>query len=180
MSENISYNLESITEKLDETLKKFDAKELGEAMMPIDDLMNSIQNMVNEKLRNPAERLLTKLKQDEDLTPEDIEIIKKWLVGDSESYTRIENNLIDWVAECKRILKILDYYKEGSLEDNENKLLALGALLTDLKFTLIDVQRYSKAMNEVDKLTSMACGGKPTAETKNKIAEMIQKKLDSE
>ena len=180
MGEDISHNLGLITEKLDETLKRFDAKELGEAMMPIDDLMHSIKNMVNKELRNPAEKLVTKLKQDEDLTSEDLEIIKKWLIGDSESYTRIENNLIDWVAECKRILEILDYYKEDSLEGNENKLLALGALLTDLKFTLIDVQRYSKAMNEVDKLKSMAYGGKPTAETKNKIAEMIQKKLYSE
>jgi len=179
LSKDISQNLESITLKLDETLKKFDAEEFSDALKPIDELMLELQKTVNEKLRKPAEKLVKRLKKDKDLTIDDIEIIKKWLVGDSDFYTRIENNLIDWVAECKRILKLIEHYKADSLEGNENKLLALGALLTDLKFTMLDVQRYSKAMNEVDKVRSMTCEGTPNAETKKKIATMIEKKLYS-
>ena len=178
MNGEISHNLDIITLKLKEVLNDFDSKEIENAMEPIDGLMQDIQKTVDNKLRKPAEKLVQRLKQDEDLTPKDIETIIKWLVGDSESYTRIENNLIDWVAECKRLLSVLEHYKIEKIQDDENKLLALGALLTDLKHTLIDVKRYSKAMNEVDKLKSMAYGGTPNATTKNKLADMIQKKLD--
>ena len=179
MDDEISQNLDGITIKLGSVLNEFDAKEIKSAMAPIDELMKDIQKTVDNKLRDPAERLVARLEQDEDLTLTDIEVIKKWLVGDSESYTRIENNLIDWIAECKRLLTVLKHYKTEEILDDENNLLALGALLTDLKYTLTDVQRYSKAMNEVDKLKSMACGGTPNAETKKKLSEMIKKKLDT-
>ena len=77
------------------------------------------------------------------------------------------------------IQHVLKHYSFEGVEDDENQLLALGALLTDLKFTLIDVIRYSEAMNRVDQFQKMTRGGTPNADTKKLLAEMIESKLES-
>ena len=177
MSTTISENLEVLTDKLDETIKKFDAKILAEASVPIDELLEEIRKTVQDKLRDPIERLVQKLKNDEPLSPEEMRLVEKWVIGDAEFYTRIENNLLDWMVECKRLFSVLEHYKNEGIEESENNLLGLGALLTDLKFTLSDVIRYSKAMNRVDEFKTMTRGGIPTAETKKLIAERIEEKL---
>ena len=169
----------SVTNKLNETLRKFDAKQLGDPITLIDELIDDVNTIVADQLKKPAEQLVYKLKGDQQLTDEDREMIKKWLVGDAEYYTRIENNLIDWVGECKRLLSVIENFPTTEIEEDQNKLLSLGAVLTDLKFTLKDVQRYSKAMNEVDKIKDMACIGTPNKETKLKLAELIEQKLET-
>ena len=177
LSSNISESLEALTKKLDETIKDFDAKALETAAKPLDELYKQVHETIREKLRDPVERLVKKLKEDEALTPEENEVIVKWVVGDAKYYTRMENNLIDWMGECKRLFDVLTHYTFEGIEEDENRLLALGALLTDLKFTLKDVIRYSEAMNRVDQFKSLACVGTPNTESKKLIAEMIERKL---
>jgi hypothetical protein len=174
---NISDRLNELITKLDETLKRYDAAALETESTPIDELLDDIQASVQEKLRDSVECLVTKLKADEYLSSEDKDDIEKWLVGDAEYYTRIENNLLDWVAECKRLFNVLKTYSSADVEEDKNKLLGLGAVLTDLKFTLSDVIRYSKALNQVDQVRSMVSVGIPNKESKQKIAELIEQKL---
>ena len=179
MDGTIAESLKSLTEKLDGTIKKFDAFSLELESIPIDELLDDIKETFEEKLREPIEHLVDKLKKDEYLSPEEIKLIEKWVIGDAETYTKMENNLIDWVAECKRLFEVLNHYSFEGVEENENQLLSVGALLTDLKFTLIDIIRYSEAMNRVDQFKAMTQGGTPNADTKKIIAEMIESKLTS-
>ena len=94
--------------------------------------------------------------------------------------TKIENNLIDWVEECKRLCNVLNNFTSEETEKDENKLLALGGLLTDLKFTLSDIIRYSNAMNRVDRFKSSIATGTPDTETKKWLADMIERQLASD
>ena len=174
---SISANVENLTNKLNEAIKYFDADDIKTAVAPIDELYNDIQWTIKEKLQEPAGRLILKLKNDEDLSEDETLLIEKWIIGDAEFYTRMENNLIDWVGECKRLFNVLSHYSSEDIDNDENKLLALGALLTDLRFTLSDVLRYSEALNRVEELKSMTRGGRPNADTKIKIAEMIEEKM---
>ena len=178
MANTISENLQTLTQKLDETIKSFDASTLELESRPIDELLFDIKQTFEEKLRYPIEGLVDKLKTDQPLTTDEIQLIEKWVIGDAEFYTRIENNLIDWVAECKRLFGVLKQYSFDGVENDENQLLAIGALLTDLKFTLSDIIRYSKSMNTVDKFKQMTQGGTPNAETKLLLAQMIENKLE--
>jgi len=180
MSSTIAESVKALTTKIDENIKHFDAFSLELESAPIDELLDDIKITFEEKLREPIERLVEKLKKDESLSSEELHLIEKWMIGDADFYTRMENNLIDWIAECKRLFEVLKHYSFEGVEDDENKLLALGALLIDLKFTLSDVIRYSEAMNRVDQFKKMTQGGPPNAETKKLIAKMIEQKLESE
>jgi len=178
LGSTISESLKTLTNKIDETIKHFDAFSLELESEPIDELLDDIRETFEEKLQESIERLVNKLKKDEPISSEEIQLIEKWVIGDAEFYTRMENNLIDWVAECKRLFEVLKHYSFEGVEDDENKLLAIGALLTDLKFTLSDVIRYSEAMNRVDQFKVMTQGGPPNAKTKEFIAEMIESRLE--
>ena len=105
-------------------------------------------------------------------------LIEKWVIGDAVFYTKREKHLIDWVVECKRLFEVLKHYSFEGFEDDKNQLLAIGAFLTDIKFTLTDVIPYSEAMQIVDKFKQITQGWTPSAESKKLPANMIESKLE--
>jgi hypothetical protein len=120
------------------------------------------------------------LNRDEDLTPDDIRVIEKWVIGDADYYSKIENNLIDWIGECKRLCAILSSYTYNESEQNTIKLFELGAILTDLKYTLSDIIRYADAINRVDRFRSSIGAGTLNQETKKWLAELMGQQLVSD
>ena len=109
--------------------------------------------------------------------PEDIQQIEKWLIGDAEYYTEIENNFNDWVEECKRLQNLLGLYTHPEIATDEIKLFKLNALLTDLKHTLDDVIRYVEAQDRISRFRSSIAAGTLNKETKKWLADMINRQL---
>jgi type I site-specific restriction endonuclease len=176
---DISERVKKLVGELDNHLKNFNAEEIEVLGVPLNDLRDEIREAIQENMREPAERLIRKLKKNEDLTLQEIQTIERWIVGDAEYYAKVENNLLDWMGECKRLCSVLDSYAFQGVEKDDNKLLSLGAVLTDLKCTLDDVIRYSEAMNRVDRFRSSIGAGKLTSETKKWLAEMLERQLAS-
>ena len=116
MVSTIAESLQFLTEKLNETIKSFDAFSLELESAPIDELLDVIKETFEEKLRDPIERLVGKLNRDEYLSSEEIQLIEKWVIGDAEFYTKMENNLIDWISECKRLCSSCDITSKLSIE----------------------------------------------------------------
>ena len=177
MAVTVQQQLSTVIETIDDTLQKFDADELVDACKPLESLQQQIQDLITDNLRKPVSQLLEKLEADEPINEQEMKIIERWLVGDADFYVRMENNLIDWVGECKRLFSLISQYGKEDIEDDDTKLLAVGALLTDLQFTLQDITRYVTAMNEVDHFRSLLEGVSLNADAKQNIACQIEKKL---
>ena len=108
-----------LTDELSKSLISLDADELETASIPIVELREDVREAIQENLRGTAEQIITKLKKDENLSYEDISYIEKWIVGDAEYYTEIENNFNDWVQECKRLQSLLNGYTNPGIEKEE-------------------------------------------------------------
>ncbi len=180
MNGKIHEDLKMLTQQLNETIQSLHADAIQTVSLPLDDIKANIQKTIDNKLKNHIFGLVKKLRTDEALSDQELQIIEKWMIGDAEFYTRIENNLIDWIGECNRLVEILSHYADNTeLENDENQLFALGALLTDLKFTLSDVIRYTQAMNQVDYFKSILTGVPLNKESRLTIASMIEQKLSA-
>ena len=171
----ISESLRMLTTELDKSLNSLNGDDLEKASLPLNQLMKDVRETIQDNLSEPAKLIINKLRKDQQLTYEETKLIEKWIVGDAEYYSRIENNFDDWVQECRRLHSLLSTYTLSSVE----KLLNLNALLVDLKNTLNDVVRYVEARDRVKMFQSSLDTGSLSREAKNSLAEMIEQQLYS-
>lgn len=177
MNGSISDNVELLKSQLETSLRSLNTDQLESASLPIGDLRNVLRETIQEKLRDPIEDIVRKLKRDENLLPDDIQKIEKWLIGDAEYYTEIENNFNDWVGECKRLQNLLGLYTHSDIENDEIKLFKLNALITDLKYTLDNVIRYVGAKDRVKRFRGSIAAGTLDKDSKKWLADMITRQL---
>jgi len=176
---DISGRIRLLIDGLNTGLRSLDGDALETASLPLNQLRNDVRETIQENLREPAKNIINKLKRDSPLSSEDLHMIQRWLVGDAEYYTEMENNFNDWIEECKRLRGKLEFYTSSSLERDEASLFKLGALLTDLKFTLDDIIRYVEARDRIRRFKSSIGAGSLDRETKKWLAEMIKGQLAS-
>lgn len=180
MNQNFTQRLKDVVNELNENLKSYNAEKLEVVSVPLNDIRNEVREIIQENLRPRVEVLIQKLKHDESVTSQEMQLIEKWIIGDADYYTRIENNMIDWIAECKRLCTLLADSSSEGIEKDDTKLFAIGALLTDLKYTLTDVIRYSEAMNRVDRFKSTIGAGMLNTQTRRWLAELMEQQLASD
>jgi len=180
MSVYIADKIKILNENLERGLKNKDIEALEEAEIPLRQLQDHVRESIQAGLRESAEHLYKKLKRGEDLTPDDMNTLEKWVVGEAEYYVEIENNYNDWINECERLRNILTAYTSPGMNEDEIQLFKLNAFLTDLQFTLRDVKRYSESANRVKRFRENAMSGNIDNNDKKRLADLIGKQLVSE
>ncbi|MCX6665175.1 MAG: hypothetical protein NT038_03820 [Euryarchaeota archaeon] len=179
MGENLSDKILVLITKIDDSLTGFDKSAIESSMKPLTVLRNDLQKTIHENFKEPVERCINKLRKNEDMSPLEMQMIEKWLVGDAEYYIKLENNLMDWLTECKRLCTlIISYYSDEAIDMDDDKLFDLGAYLTDLQGTLDDILRFYQSMNRVDQFKRFV-GNKPlTYGTKKLLADLMERRLN--
>jgi len=180
MSVYIADKINMLNEKLLTGLKNKDINALEEAETPLRQLQDHVREAIQASLRQSAEELYKKLKKGQDLTAEELRTLEKWVVGDAEYYVEIENNYKDWLNECERLRNILKVYSSPDYKEDETQLFKLNALLTDLKYTLNDVKRYTEYANRVKRFKQNASMGTVDKDDKKFLADLIGRQLVSE
>lgn len=180
MSMYISDKIKMITDNLERGLDSLNIDALEAVKDPLTALRNHVRESLQANLREPISDVIRKLKKDEAMSAEDLKTIEKWLVGDAQYYTEIENNFQDWKNECKRLSNILDKYSSSTYVEDEASMFKLNALLTDLEFTLHDVIRYVYSLNRVKNFRESASSAEISREDKKALAELIERQLYSD
>ena len=175
----VADKIKMINDNLIRGLDGSDLESLEKVKDPLAALRNHVRESLQANLRESITDIIRKLKRDEPISVNDLQIIEKWLVGDAQYYTEIENNFQDWKKECKRLANILDSYSSAEQVEDEAKMFRLNALLTDLEFTLHDVIRYVYSLNRVKSFRERAGSGEISREDKRALAELMERQLYS-
>ena len=175
----IADKIKVINENLGKGLQNKDVETLEMIKTPIDQLHNHVRESIQASLREPITELIRKLKRDEPLSGEDIRVIEKWIIGDAQHYTEIENNFQDWLKECERLGNLLAGYSNPDLNQDETQLFKLNAFLTDLEFTVNDVMRYIESVNRIKRFRESLGTGSIGKEEKKWLVDLIEKQLVS-
>jgi len=96
-------------------------------------ILNNSKSQLREYMqnitRNDTSKIIQKLESGRDITPEELKLIKLWLIGDAEYYTKLENNYNDWLNELKRIIGEIQRISET--EESLDTINSLIAMLED-------------------------------------------------
>ena len=125
----------------------------NDSFQQVGNTLNNNKNIIREGIQNVTSseinNIISKLQNDKQLVAEELELIKLWIIGDAESYIKMENNFQDWMEEFKRLETALIKYenKDCSIPD----LFEIHGILEDAIRISYDIANYLEKKERIEK-----------------------------
>jgi hypothetical protein len=121
------------------------------------DAKSAVREASQEKMSLEMQDIIDKLKSGDPMTDQEVALIRAWVVGDAESYTKSENNFQDWLSEYDRLEAVLAGFerRECSAED----LLKLNGILEDATRISYDIANFLEKQDRISKFESAVADG---------------------
>jgi hypothetical protein len=120
------------------------------------DVLNNNKNIIREEIQKTTSEviktIISKLRVNNALTSEDLDMVELWIIGDAESYTGMENNFQDWLEEYKRLENIIRNYegKECTISD----MIKLYGVIEDAIRVSYDIAYFLENKKRVERFKS--------------------------
>lgn len=134
-------------------------------------LREHIQQITEEDIN----KIIRKLKDGNDLTPNDISRLELWMVGDAQSYSKMENNFADWSKELKRLQEEISKYSASQLDIET--VLTLRGLLRDTIGVLGSVMYFLQQKERIQNFKQSM--NQLTPEDKDMLVRLLEQKKKS-
>ncbi len=145
---------------------------LSSVLQDIDTLLREYMQEITE---DDINKIIRKLKDGEDLRSDDISRLELWIVGDAESYSKMENNFGDWTVELKRLQGEIDKYRAD--QPDMEAVLTLRGLLRDtisvLGSMIYFLQQKERIQNFKQSMSQL------TPEDKEMLVRLLEQKKKS-
>ncbi len=142
--------------------------ELGELQ---DDLRESIQ------LETSADmvRIIDKLDNDDEILPEDLALIRTWMVSDAEFYVQLENDCDDWIKEISRLFSHIRSLNQGEL--TIGSMGQISGSIRDALRVIADVVYFRQQEKRVRRFEHATHA--LSSEDKHHLSRLLRQKLRS-
>jgi hypothetical protein len=147
-----------------------------QAASVVSDAKNAVREKAQQKTFSEMKTILGKLQSNAPVTNQEVALIRAWVVGDAESYTKTENNFQDWLSEYDRLEKTLADY-EGT-ECASEDLLKLHAILEDATRISYDIANFLEKQDRIRKFESAVADGLDENE-RDLLVSVLTNKLKS-
>ena len=137
-------------------------------------LYNDLGESIKEGTKDEMASLLSKLQNNEDITPQETELIRLWTIGDAHSYIKMENNYEDWIHEAQRLVEVVKSLSSKPL--TPSLMGDLQGVARDATRNLSDIAFYKENMERTQKFEDSVKNLSP--ENKLFLAEMLQAKMN--
>ncbi len=124
---------------------------------PISKLTEALHQGYQTSIQDQVRVLIDKMSTDARLTEADLATMESFIVGEAEAYTRLENNVQDWVAELTRVVGVLGGMSDGGLRGS-GWLDALGEV-EDAHRVLNDICNYLQQKERVARFRKTIADG---------------------
>lgn len=123
----------------------------------VSDAKNAVREELQRKTYSQIETIVANLRSGAPLSSSDIALVKAWIVGDAESYTAMENNFHDWLAEYDRLERSLASYEGKDCSSDE--LSQLQGILEDATRISYDIATFLEKQERMKRFDSAVADG---------------------
>ena len=123
-----------------------------------------------------VKKVIKKLKENDTITPADLDLIRSWMVGDADYYLKYENNFNDWNTELKRLVEEISSCK-GIDSPDVASISRLRSLFRDASRVIADILYYVGQKDRLDKFNSATQEIDP--EERAILARLLEQKMKS-
>ena len=145
---------------------------LSSVLQDVDILLREHMQEITE---NDINNIIHKLKDEDDLTASDISRLELWIVGDAESYSRMENNFGEWTTELKRLQDKIDQCRTD--QPDIETVLTLRGLLRDAIGILGSMIYFLQQKERIQNFKQSM--GQLTPEDKKMLVRLLEQKKKS-
>ena len=110
---------------------------------------SQVREAIQDLTGPQMEAIIKKLEQGESLNPEEKDYVRSWIIGDAESYTRVENHLQAWLQEFKALKSAVESY-EGQ-EVTVQNLSNLHAVLEDAVRVAANIEGFLEKKERIER-----------------------------
>lgn len=112
-------------------------------------LSAQVREQIQETTSKQLRTAMRKIRNNEELSGEDLDVIRLWIIGDAESYIQAENNLKDWLGEFNRLQEEINRCTDGA-QDQKN-LTRLYGIAQDAMRVAADISNFLEKKERVEK-----------------------------
>jgi hypothetical protein len=135
--------------KVMEVSAQSSADDLDRAGAALATAKNQVREIIQDLTGPQMEAIITKLEKRASLTQEEKDCVRSWIIGDAESYTRMENHLQAWLQEFKALQDAVKGYegREVTVQD----LLNLHAVLEDAVRVAANIEGFLEKKERIER-----------------------------
>jgi hypothetical protein len=141
--------LKGIPQNLQQAVQNNSPDGFAKASAEMVTLKNRIRERFQELTAGEIKAIIAKLENYEPLSEAEKDYVRTWMVGEAESYVRLENNFKDWTAEFARLTEALKSYEVK--EETLAHLLNVHALIGDAMRVAADISYYLEEKARVER-----------------------------
>lgn len=147
------------------------------AAFALSEAKNAVREEMQAKTAPQIKSIISKLKSEKEISSEEIELVKAWIVGDADAYVEMENSFDEWVEEYEALEELIRTYekKDYSAED----LFNLHGILEDAIRVSYDIANFLEKKERIEKFDASVSDGLDKDE-RDILVRFLIHKLDSE
>ncbi|UCC94744.1 MAG: hypothetical protein JSW40_08000 [Candidatus Omnitrophota bacterium] len=110
-----------------------------------DDARETIQEVTSQSIKD----VIGKLEKGSQLTAEELDCVRLWIIGDAEGYTEMENDFQEWLKEYRRLATVLAGYENRPIPTKE--LVKVHGVLEDAVRVSADIGNFLEKKERIKK-----------------------------
>ena len=167
--------LKGLAESMQQAVEALDAEGFYRLSSLFQGLKSEAREKIQEMTSESVKEIIEKLGKGTELTKEEMDLVKLWIIGDAESYSKMENNYEDWLAEFKRLAAVFGEYASGP--DEIQALFRAQGILEDARRVARDLGGYLETKERISRFEEVTAN--PTRADTELIARILSMKLHS-
>jgi hypothetical protein len=168
-----------VLQKISQSMNRVAGSGASEDFSRVGSELAQLKGKVREEIQaataDEITKIIRKLENQENLSPEERELVGLWLVGDAEGYTKMEDDFGEWQEEFRRLSRVLETY-EGR-DPSPQTLVELHGLLEDAVRVIADISHFLEKKERLERFH--AAINSVTPEDAKFLASMLKAKLSS-
>jgi hypothetical protein len=139
-------------------------------------LQNELREGMQKQTSSQVSKVIEKLTADEDITHDDMELIRTWVTSDAQFYVEMENDYPNWLKELNRLFSVI-----GQLKSEELTLEKMGRMSGTARDAIRVIGDVIFFQQQQDRLSKFEKASR-NLDTNNKLflARLLQRKLESD
>ena len=141
--------LSTVATQMQDVLSNLDSCSMMRLTAELNTVKDCLRESMQQDTKSEIERVIDKIEKAQQLTEEEKSLLHLWIVGDADTYIKMENNYNDWLNDLNRIAATI------SSSDTENigktEYLQAHGLLEDAIRTSADISNYLDKKERLEK-----------------------------
>ncbi len=172
---NLKYGFEVMNKDFAEITSDDKPQTYSHLSAVLQDLDVLLQDRMQKLSYENIAQVIRKLKDERDLSPEDIEQVEHWVIGDPAAFNQIESKFLVWQNELKRLIALINQHQKD--EPDVSEIMTLRSMIKETLKVLAEIALFRQNQERVQNFQKSI--NKLNFDERDVLVRLLEKKIKS-